>query len=231
MASYAVGVPPRANAKPRFLFAFGPIVDRDTISPAPTSIAISPDGAHIWTCQEQMRFIRVFHSDGTMPPHTVPVPQPWVAALDTNGEVFVSRGHRVTAHRIVDGKKLRQFGSYGTSSGQFGNVFRLAVDGQGLVYVADNKNHRIQVFNRNGTVARVWKTGFFVPALAVRRTCGGRPLDPLAANLQVTGDSAVFVANGDEQRIEVHMAVYWTVLEIFFHRFTTAKAPGCAVSA
>ena len=42
------------------------------------------------------------------------------------------------------------FGMKGSANGQFNNPRDIAIDSQGLVYVADLGNHRIQKFTPNG---------------------------------------------------------------------------------
>ena len=52
--------------------------------------------------------------------------------------------HRVQVFSLVDGNFLRQWGSEGDG---------IAVD-QGGVFVADTNNHRVQVFQLDGTFVR-----------------------------------------------------------------------------
>ena len=63
----------------------------------------------------------------------------------------------VTEHdagRVVmfsaSGEKLRSFGSCGSGQGQFSLAVGVAVDPEGNILVADNKNHRIQKFTPEG---------------------------------------------------------------------------------
>ena len=47
---------------------------------------------------------------------------------------------------------LRKWGTYGEEDGQFSEPVGLAIDGDGNVYVADTRNHRIQVFKRVASI-------------------------------------------------------------------------------
>ncbi|MDW5549945.1 PKD domain-containing protein [Methanosarcina sp.] len=74
-------------------------------------------------------------------------------ATDSSGNVYVadydSSGYHVT-NRIQkfdsNGDYLTQWGSYGSSNGQFDNSNYVVVDSSGYVYVSDTNNNRIQKF-------------------------------------------------------------------------------------
>ncbi len=51
---------------------------------------------------------------------------------------------------------VRTWGSAGTAPGQFQRARALALGPDGLLYVADACNHRIQVFTRDGELVRCW---------------------------------------------------------------------------
>ena len=44
------------------------------------------------------------------------------------------------------GEFLRKWGGYGSGDGQFSSPIGIAVNGEGIVYVADTFNNRVQVF-------------------------------------------------------------------------------------
>jgi tripartite motif-containing protein 71 len=51
---------------------------------------------------------------------------------------------------------VTDWGSLGTSNGQFDKPHEIAVDSSGKVYVADTENNRIQKFSSNGTFIAKW---------------------------------------------------------------------------
>ena len=55
-----------------------------------------------------------------------------------------------------DGKFILQWGGHGTDAGQFMRPQHLEVDADGMVWVADACNHRIQVFDPTGKLINVW---------------------------------------------------------------------------
>jgi hypothetical protein len=79
------------------------------------------------------------------------------------GSVYIADGYG--NHRVVvfdsAGKYLRQWGSAGTGPGQFvptggGHPHCIVIGNDGLVYVCDRGNNRIQVFDKLGDVKRIY---------------------------------------------------------------------------
>jgi hypothetical protein len=62
-----------------------------------------------------------------------------------------------TVHKFYsNGTLIKEWGSQGTSQGEFNQPLEVAVDSSGNVYVADSWNHRIQKFDSNGTFIKEW---------------------------------------------------------------------------
>jgi DNA-binding beta-propeller fold protein YncE len=78
---------------------------------------------------------------------------PTDVAWDAAGNIFIADGFGNSRIAKFDknGKFLKSWGSRGSEPGQFNNPRSLAVDSKGNVYVADRGNHRIQVFDSEGT--------------------------------------------------------------------------------
>lgn len=77
---------------------------------------------------------------------------------DKDGNYFVSEyGEFDRIQKFSpDGEFLLQWGGHGDSPGHFMRPQHLALDDDGLLWVADACNHRIQVFDRRGNLQQMW---------------------------------------------------------------------------
>jgi hypothetical protein len=86
--------------------------------------------------------------------------RPTDVAWDPQGNIFVSDGY--TNHRVVkydkNGRFLKQVGSEkpGSEPNQFNTPHAIAVDAQGNVYVSDRANHRIQTFDNDLVLKKIY---------------------------------------------------------------------------
>lgn len=89
-----------------------------------------------------------------------PFNMPTHIALDpNNGDIYVADGYsNARVHKYSpDGRLLFSWGDSGTDPGHFNIVHNIATDKEGLVYVADRENQRIQVFDPNGKFLSQWE--------------------------------------------------------------------------
>ncbi len=126
---------------------------------------------------------------------------PHSIALAANGQVFVAdTGNNRIQVFEQDGTFVRKWGSKGSGNGLFNAPYVVVLNsnGQAFVsegYVSSGYNHRIQVFEADGTFVRKW--GSYGPGDAQFKWPFG---------LVVTTNGQIFVADRDNNRIQVFEA-------------------------
>jgi DNA-binding beta-propeller fold protein YncE len=135
----------------------------------PHAIRIDPQG-NVWTTDAASSMVYKFSPEGKLLLR-IEVggrPDPCGNFCSTTDIAFASDGHLFIADgyrnaRILeyaaDGTKIREWGSAGTGPGQFRLPHSIQIDAQGVVYVADRENGRIQRFTRDGTFIGEWRYG------------------------------------------------------------------------
>ena len=90
--------------------------------------------------------------------------QPNDVVVSRAGDIFIAQGHTPGPRgdaRVLKfdrtGRLVTSWGGKGKAPGQFEVAHGIAIDGQGLLWVADRENQRIQVFDQNGTFIREMK--------------------------------------------------------------------------
>ena len=90
--------------------------------------------------------------------------QPNDVAIASNGDVFVAQGHTPGPRgdaRVLrfdrTGRFITSWGGKGKEPGQFEVAHGIAIDAQGLLWVTDRENQRIQVFDSDGKFIREMK--------------------------------------------------------------------------
>src|SRR5438067_4421858 len=132
----------------------------------PHSIRIDPQG-NIWTVDSGSSMVLKFSPQGEKLMEISVGEQPAGRgaangtsdiAFGPNGRLFISDGYgnaRVLEY-TSKGERVRQWGSAGTGPGQFRQPHGIAVDDQGIIYVADRQNARLQRFDLNGKYLGEW---------------------------------------------------------------------------
>ena len=84
--------------------------------------------------------------------------EPNEAVVGPAGEVFVLQGHGKGESLVLkfdqDGNFIKTWGKKGNGPGEFDLPHSLVFDAQGLLYIADRNNARIQVFDADGNYIR-----------------------------------------------------------------------------
>jgi sugar lactone lactonase YvrE len=84
--------------------------------------------------------------------------EPNEAVVGPTGDIFVLQGHGKAESRVLkfdhDGNFIKAWGGKGKGPGEFDLPHSLVFDAQGLLYIADRNNARIQVFDAEGSYIR-----------------------------------------------------------------------------
>jgi hypothetical protein len=127
----------------------------------PHSIRIDPQG-NVWTVDAASSTVLKFSPQGEKLMEIDVGGQPenprsaFVGTTDIafgpNGRLFISDGYgnaRILEY-TADGKRVREWGSAGTGPGQFHLPHSIQIDEDGIIYVADRENGRIERFDLDG---------------------------------------------------------------------------------
>ena len=141
-------------------------------------ITLGPDGT-LWLTDDLHHTIRQFTPEGKLlltigdpdTPSTLQSGRPFnrpthVALCPRRGDIYISDGYGNSRVHKYDsrGRHLFSWGEPGTDPGCFNVPHNIATDAQGLVYVADRENHRVQIFDDQGRYQDQWKN--------LHRPCG-----------------------------------------------------------
>jgi DNA-binding beta-propeller fold protein YncE len=151
----------------------------DGLFSRPHGLTLGPDGESLYCVDDVGHCIRHCSLHGQLlgtigipgqpaPRHSGrPFNRPTKVAFDPHtAEFYVADGYcNARVHKYsASGQHLFSWGTYGSEPGQFNLVHSIATDGDGLVYVADRENHRIQVCDPCGNFLGQWNS--------VHRPCG-----------------------------------------------------------
>jgi DNA-binding beta-propeller fold protein YncE len=133
----------------------------------PHSIRIDPAG-NVWTVDAASSMVLKFTPQGKKLLEIAVGGQPANAknpfcgttdiAFAPNGNLFITDGYanaRVLEY-TAGGKRVREWGAPGTGPGQFHLPHGIAVDENGVLYIADRENGRIQRFDLQGRYLGEW---------------------------------------------------------------------------
>ncbi len=130
----------------------------------PSGLGLTRDGKLI-VCDSHYSCIRFYEADGSLirtfggVKGNGPGEFGYIsdAVQDADGFFYVSEfgiNERITK-LDADGNFVASFGKPGTGEGEFSRIRALALGPDGLLYIADACNHRIQVFRRSGDFVKI----------------------------------------------------------------------------
>jgi DNA-binding beta-propeller fold protein YncE len=205
----SVGVDSRDNV---YVFNRGPhpviVFDRDGafrrswgegVFRRPHGITIGPDDS-LWLTDDTHHTIRHFTADGKLlltignpdEPSSLHGGKPFnrpthVALCPRTGDVYISDGYGNSRVHKFDpsGRHLRSWGEPGTDPGCFNIPHNIATDAEGLVYVADRENGRVQIFDGEGRYLGQWNNLHRPCGLFIDRAAGLGYVGELPSHLPV----------------------------------------------
>lgn len=132
-----------------------------------------------------------------------PFNHPTEMILHPNGDIYVTDGYRnARVHRFApDGRLVMSWGEPGKGPGQFHLPHSIAIDDEGLLYVADRSNKRIQIFTPEGRYLGEW-TGMGGPNDITR----GRDGNFYIAEQEDAGNPAYVTVRDGEGRVLAKLA-------------------------
>ena len=162
-------------------------------------ITIGPDDS-MWLTDDLHHTIRQFTPDGKLlltignpdEPSTLHGGKPFhrpthVALCPRTGNVYISDGYGNSHVHKFDpkGRHLKTWGGPGTDPGQFNIPHNIATDSEGLVYVADRENSRVQIFDGEGRYLAQWNNLHRPCGLHIDRAAGLAYVGELPSHLPV----------------------------------------------
>ena len=136
----------------------------------PHGMRLDPQG-NIWTTDVNGHTVRKMNLDGQVlltigthgeagEPEDGLLFEPTDLTINDEGEVFILVGHGRGTPQLLKydrmGKFMKKWGGPGTGPGQFDTPHSIVVDEEGLIYVADRQNRRIQIFDDEGVYIKEW---------------------------------------------------------------------------
>jgi DNA-binding beta-propeller fold protein YncE len=165
-------------------------------------IMVGPDGTY-WLTDDLHHTVRQFTADGKLlltigdpdRPASLQSGKPFnrpthVALCPKTGDVYVSDGYGNSRVHKYDpaGRHLFSWGEPGTDPGCFNLPHNIATDSEGLVYVADRENHRVQIFDGKGQYLAQWNNFHRPCGLFADRKNGAFYVGELPTHLAVNKD-------------------------------------------
>lgn len=136
----------------------------------PHGMRLDPEG-NIWTTDVNGHTVRKMNPDGKVlltigtmgqagNPEDGLLNEPTDLTVNRAGEIFVLVGHGRGTPQVLKfdktGTLMTKWGGQGTAPGKFDTPHSIVVDAEGLIYVADRQNRRVQIFDDDGQYIKEW---------------------------------------------------------------------------
>ncbi|MBW2291673.1 MAG: 6-bladed beta-propeller [Deltaproteobacteria bacterium] len=190
----------------------------------PLGLSVAADGT-LFVCDAKLKLILIYDRDGNykraiggegdfdrLSGIDVSPDGSRLYVVDTGG--VKSQKHRVRVYDVESGEHLIDIGRRGSNEGELNLPRDVAVGADGLVYVSDGGNFRIQVFTEDGDFVREWgepgkHLGQFTRLKGISADKSGNiyAVDASFGNFQIfnpTGDLMLFIGTRSTQRGRAH---------------------------
>jgi DNA-binding beta-propeller fold protein YncE len=159
-------------------------------------IGVAVDASSVYLTDSVLRKVFVFDKEGK-PQRVIGTPELFlrptgIAADDDRVYVVDTYGHRVFVFGKKEGNVLFQFGKNGQGHGEFHYPTNISVGKDGLLYIADSLNFRIQIFDREGN---------FLSAFGKHGDSSGNFSKP--KGIAVDSEGHIYVADADFDNIQI----------------------------
>ena len=124
----------------------------------------TPDGEQMMLVETKTKPANTGYVRGQNPVERAgrPFNEPTGCALAADGDLYVSDGYgNARVHKFAPDGELRfSWGEPGDGPGQFKTPHGVSVDREGLIYVSDRMNTRVQIFSAQGEYVSEWNAHY-----------------------------------------------------------------------
>ena len=159
-------------------------------------IGVAVDTSSVYLTDSVLKKVFVFDKEGK-PQRVIGTPELFIrptgiAADDDRVYVVDTYGHRVFVFAKKEGNVLFHFGKNGNGYGEFHYPTNIFVGRDGLLYITDSLNFRIQIFDREGN---------FLSAFGKHGDASGN--FSKAKGVAIDSDGHIYVADADFDNIQI----------------------------